>query len=125
MQGLTALHDFKIIGLRSAQGCFDVMVVLDDVEKQLGFVEPLVYRVVDYGDQNVISRFFKVEKEDASLIYSWVEWIFSDSQGGILASEEGKARARKEICAGQRCLYVIEPSWGAEIAVIASAAFVS
>lgn len=122
---MDSLHDLQIVCIDSRNGGLKLISANEKSEKILEFSSPLAYRVTDYSDQNIISRFIEIQSSSTSLVECWVSWIFSDSNGSELASEEGKRKVIDEIHRGKMHLYVIEPSWGAEIAVIASSVAIS
>ncbi|WP_413188860.1 hypothetical protein [Paraburkholderia sacchari] len=83
-------------------------------------------RLIDFASQNVASRLLISPKYTFTLaeVRTWVQWINSrdDSKGKAMSAEEGE-ECVEDIRAGRRALFVLEPSCGAELAVLCESIF--
>jgi len=78
-------------------------------------------RMIDFADQNVASRLLVSPLHDFSLddLRVWIRWIYSrdDAQ----APEPDRIiieRFYQDVMAGRKTLFILEPSCGAEMAVL-------
>jgi hypothetical protein len=78
-------------------------------------------RMIDFAGQNVASRLLISPRYAFSLaeVRTWVQWIHSrdDSKGSAISEQKGNEYLQ-QLQAGQRVLFVLEPSCGAEMAVL-------
>lgn len=87
----------------------------------LRFSGVIAQRMIDFAGQNVASRLlissrFAFTSAEAR---AWVQWINSrdDSKAAVISEETGEEYVR-DFHAGRRVLFVLEPSCGAELAVL-------
>lgn len=87
----------------------------------LKFSGVLAQRMIDFADQNVASRLLISHRYAFTLIEirSWIQWINSrdDSKAAVITEEKGQEYMR-DFAATRRMLFVLEPSCGAEMAVL-------
>ncbi|MEM5330198.1 hypothetical protein VSR34_26855 [Paraburkholderia sp. JHI2823] len=87
----------------------------------LKFFEVVAQRLIDFAGQNVASRLLISPKHTftSADAQTWVQWINSrdDSKGTGISGEEGDKYA-SDFRAGRLTLFVLEPSCGAEMAVL-------
>ncbi|QQC65215.1 hypothetical protein [Paraburkholderia ginsengisoli] len=78
-------------------------------------------RVIDFAGQNVASRLLISPRYafTSAEARTWVQWIDSrdDSKGAAIGEDKGEEYVR-DFRAGRRVLFVLEPSCGAELAVL-------
>jgi hypothetical protein len=87
----------------------------------LRFFGVMGLRTIDFAEQNVASRLLISTRYAFSLaeVRTWVQWINSrDDSKGIAISEQKGAEYFQKLKAGQCVLFVLEPSCGAEMAVL-------
>lgn len=91
----------------------------------LKFSGVLAQRMIDFAGQNVASRLLISHRYAFTLVEvrGWVQWINSrdDSKAAVVSEEKGQEYMR-DFAAGRRLLFVLEPSCGAEIAVLCDSA---
>jgi hypothetical protein len=78
-------------------------------------------RLIDFAGQNVASRILISPRYAFSLaeVRTWLQWMNSrdDSKGAAISEQNGEGCVR-DLVAGHRVLFVLEPSCGAEMAVL-------
>jgi hypothetical protein len=78
-------------------------------------------RMIDFAGQNVASRLLISPRYafTSAEVCRWVQWINSrdDSKAAAISEEKGEAYVA-DFSAGRRVLFVLEPSCGAELAVL-------
>lgn len=78
-------------------------------------------RLIDFAGQNVASRLLISPRYAFSLaeVRTWLQWMSSrnDSEGAAISEHNGEECVR-DLAAGHRVLFVLEPSCGAEMAVL-------
>lgn len=78
-------------------------------------------RLIDFAAQNVASRLLISPRYAFSLaeVRTWLQWMNSrdDSKGAPISEQNGEDCVR-DLAAGHRVLFVLEPSCGAEMAVL-------
>ncbi|MEX3897243.1 hypothetical protein [Paraburkholderia sp. BR10954] len=89
--------------------------------EELRFSGVIGQRMIDFAGQNVVSRLLISPRYAFSLaeVRMWIQWIDSrdDSKGTTLSEQKGDEYVQK-LRAGARLLFVLEPSCGAEMAVL-------
>ena len=121
---LNGLHDAEILGVEIDRHKKSITVRLDLREaKQITIKMEGVshFRAVDLIMQNVISRVLASEIDTMTSEYARrrISWVTSLSDGASFADDEGISAIEHRISAGEMVLLVFEPSWGAEMVVIA------
>lgn len=87
----------------------------------LRFAGVISQRLIDFAEQNVVSRLLISPQYAFSLaeIRTWVQWINSrDDSRGTAISEQKGAEYIQNLKTGLLVLFVLEPSCGAEMAVL-------
>jgi hypothetical protein len=78
-------------------------------------------RLIDFAGQNVASRILISPRYAFSLaeVRTWLQWMNSrdDSKGAAISAQNGEECTR-DLVAGHHVLFVLEPSCGAEMAVL-------
>ncbi|HEV3429505.1 MAG TPA: hypothetical protein VG320_16650 [Paraburkholderia sp.] len=87
----------------------------------LKFSGLIAQRMIDFAGQNVASRLLISHRYAFTLveIRKWIQWIDSrdDSTAAVTSEERGQEYMR-DFAAGRRMLFVLEPSCGAEMAIL-------
>jgi hypothetical protein len=87
----------------------------------LKFSGVIAQRMIDFAGQNVASRLLISPGYAFTLteIRTWIQWINSrdDSKARGISEEKGE-ECMRDFAAGRRALFVLEPSCGAEMAVL-------
>jgi hypothetical protein len=84
-------------------------------------------RANDIVSQNVVSRVLvsSNNKFSADEISHWTKWVTTLTDTSSFATEDQLAMIQEQISQSQYFLLVLEPSWGAEIVVIAKSYSIS
>ncbi|HEY4295801.1 MAG TPA: hypothetical protein VGM85_04945 [Paraburkholderia sp.] len=119
-----SFHDAELTGIehdpeaRALELCF--RRVGGEIEV-LRFSGVIGQRLIDFAGQNVASRLLISPRYAFSLaeVRTWVQWINSrdDSKGAPISEQNGDEYVQN-LKAGHRVLFVLEPSCGAEMAVL-------
>jgi hypothetical protein len=85
--------------------------------------EDCSFRAIDIIPQNVVSRLLLSSEHrfSAAELLHWMTWITGLSDASSFCTPEQISKLCEEVSSGSRTLCVIEPSWGAEFAVLAKA----
>ncbi|WP_322052701.1 hypothetical protein [Paraburkholderia bannensis] len=87
----------------------------------LKFSGVIAQRMIDFAGQNVASRLLISHRYAFTLVEvrRWIQWINSrdDSKAALISEEQGQDY-KQDFAAGRRMLFVLEPSCGAELAVL-------
>jgi hypothetical protein len=87
----------------------------------LKFSGVIAQRMIDFAGQNVASRLLISHRYAFTLVEvrGWIQWINSrdDSKAAVISEEKGQEYMR-DFAARRRILFVLEPSCGAELAVL-------
>jgi hypothetical protein len=120
---LSRLHDAELSALsidRTKRIVTLDFVCPGDVIRQLTFYGVVGFRIVDLIQQNVVSRI--VLSGDRSLsdddVYKWVKWVNTIAGSEVFIQKAEADNLVTRIKAGNLSLLVLEPSWGAELAVV-------
>ena len=114
-------HDAELVGIENVS--FERKAVLtfkrvfgDRARIVLEGVESI--RVCDYIFQNVVSRLFDSMQEGffhTNLLDGHVEWLYTLSDGTCRVNDLTLTEAKTDVRDGKIRLFVLEPSWGAEL----------
>jgi len=124
LAALPSFHDAELMAVEHDPDAKSLTLRLKRVS---GPVETLLLsavvaqRMIDFADQNVASRLLVSPLHDFSLddLRVWIRWIYSrdDAQ----APEPDRIiieRFYQDVMAGRKTLFILEPSCGAEMAVL-------
>ena len=79
-------------------------------------------RLIDYGMQNVVSRLLTSQQaNEREEINFNVTWINETSEGKCLIDKYAVENLVDKIEKGELLLFILEPSWGAEMRLLARA----
>ena len=119
---LSFLHDAELSALSISRK--DSVITMDfvngSVEHRLKFYDVIALRIVDLIQQNVVSQAFLSSSGDLSdeyLIKS-IKWACSLSDSSEFINDSQAKAWIERIKRGELSLFVIEPSWGAELVVV-------
>lgn len=103
-------------------------VNLDGTIEEVAFNGVRAFRVVDYGPQNVVSRLLSSSLPghlSSKDIFLHVTWINSTIEGKCLVNKDAIDKLVEQVEKNDLILFILEPSWGAEISILARAFFLS
>jgi hypothetical protein len=113
LTGIEHVHELRTLELRFRRVGGEVEV--------LRFSGVIRQRLIDFAGQNVASRLLISPRYAFSLaeVRTWLQWMNSrdDSKGAVI-SEQNAEDCVRDLVAGHRVLFVLEPSCGAEMAVL-------
>ncbi|RZF23984.1 hypothetical protein EVC45_41240 [Paraburkholderia sp. UYCP14C] len=119
-----SFHDAELIGIEHDPGARTLELrfrrVGGDTEA-LRFSGVIGQRLIDFAGQNVVSRLLISPRYAFSSgeVRTWLQWINSrDDSKGTAVSEQKGDEYIQNLKAGNRVLFVLEPSCGAEMAVL-------
>ncbi|CCD39185.1 unnamed protein product [Candidatus Paraburkholderia kirkii UZHbot1] len=127
VENLAALPSFHDAELVSIEHDPDVKSLILRFKRVSGPVETLMFsgvvaqRMIDFTDQNVASRLLISPMHRFSLdeFYAWVRWMYS--RDDAKAPELDRTiieRLYRDVADGSKALFILEPSCGAEMAVL-------
>jgi hypothetical protein len=117
-------HDAELVAVEHDPDATSLTVRFKRVAgpvETLEFRGVVAQRMIDFADQNVASRLLISPMYSFSIddLSAWVHWIYS--RDGAKAPELDRGiieRMYQDITAGRKALFVLEPSCGAELAVL-------
>jgi hypothetical protein len=121
---IPSFHDAELIGIEHRPDDRELVLrfrrVAGEIEL-LRFTEVKALRIVDFAEQNVASRLLITPKYQFSSdeACTWVQWV--NSRDDAKAAPIDDEQAKKYVCdfaEGRKALFVLEPSCGAEMAVL-------
>jgi hypothetical protein len=124
VDSVPSFHDAELIGIEHRPDARELVLrfrrVAGEIES-LRFTEVNVLRIVDFAEQNLASRLLISPKYQFSSddVRTWVQWV--NSRDDAKASPIDDERANQYVCdfaAARKALFILEPSCGAEIAVL-------
>lgn len=120
---LRKFHDAELNEIRHDRSLSTVLLSFtneDGSTATITFQGVCGLRVVDYGLQNVVSRLLSSDEiKDHEDIRKNVIWIKGTSEGKCLVNASAVEKLVDEIEGNRLRLFVLEPSWGAEIGILA------
>ncbi|MFM0605813.1 hypothetical protein PQR05_14910 [Paraburkholderia sediminicola] len=124
VEHVPGFHDAELIGIehrpdkRELELCFRRV---GGERESLRFLGVIALRTVDFAAQNVASRLLISPKYSFSPgeVRNWLEWLGGrvDSRPVAITSEKIE-QCFQQLQTGQQSLFVLEPSCGAEMAVL-------
>jgi pyruvate-formate lyase-activating enzyme len=120
-----SFHDAEIIRIDHRREDRELAVHLKRASGDTGvfrFTGVIAQRIVDFTEQNVVSRLLISPRYPFSSdeVRRWVQWVNSrDTVTAVPVDDERADQyARDDLVTGQRALFVLEPSCGAQMAVL-------
>lgn len=127
LEGVPTFHDAELIRIEHCPGSRELLLEFQRVDGSVGtfrFVGVLSQRMVDFAEQNVVSRLLisPAYSFSAAELRQWLSWVDgrTDSRPPVVdASMVGQFA--DDLTSSRRALFVLEPSCGAEAAVVCEA----
>jgi hypothetical protein len=124
------LHDVEVVGVKSRSRENALILSLemsDGPQKYIEFQEVISFRIVDFVEQNVISRIYLSSESTLSdeHLLSRLKWLYSRSDADCFADDKYLTNLIADIRCGHKLLFALEPSAGAEMVVLAGSVRVS
>jgi hypothetical protein len=119
-----SFHDAELVGIEHRPEDRELELRFKRVRGEAAafrFVGVITQRIVDFAEQNVLSRLLISPRYEFSSdeVRTWVRWINSRDDAKAAPVEGEKAdRYVRDFVTGRRALFVLEPSCGAEMAVL-------
>ncbi|MDA0576433.1 hypothetical protein, partial [Burkholderia gladioli] len=121
-------HDAELVGIDHRPADRELLLRFARVDGTIGifrFVGVVSQRIVDFAEQNVVSRLLisPTYNLSATEVEQWSRWV--DSRDDFQATVDRKLIDQRlaDFVAGRQALFVLEPSCGAEIAVVCDSIF--
>ena len=116
-------HDAELVGIehRPADGELVLRFVrVDGTTGTFRFVGVVSQRVVDFAEQNVVSRLLisPTYSFSSAEVAQWLRWVDSREDFQATVDQEHIDQRMADFVAGRKALFVLEPSCGAEVAVV-------
>jgi hypothetical protein len=116
-------HDAELVGIDHQPADRELLLRFKRVDGTTGafrFVGVVSQRLVDFAEQNVVSRLLISPTYHFSVaeVGQWLRWV--DSRDDFQATVDQKQIDQRmaDFAAGRKALFVLEPSCGAEVAVV-------
>jgi len=121
---LSQFHDAELNAIKNDRTASTVCLSFlnpDGAIAEIMFDGVRGFRVVDYGPQNVVSRLLSSALSDLTHkdIIRHVTWLNSTSEGKCLVNVSAINKLIEQIERNELILFILEPSWGAEISILA------
>ena len=123
-------HDAELVGIDHRPADRDLRLRFMRIDGKTGtfrFMGVVSQRVVDFAEQNVVSRLLisPTYHFSAAEVGQWLWWVDSrdDSQATVNQAQVDQRMA--DFVAGRKALFVLEPSCGAEVAVVCDSIWLS
>lgn len=126
MTAVPKLHDYELTLVdidRTRSGLTLLFSGPSSEQVQIAFQDVVTFRITDMQPQNVVFRIQvvrsagKLEEQDISRI----RWLVCQGQDEMLINEQQLDSLVKAVETGELTYVYVEPSWGAEIGVLAGA----
>ncbi|SAL75169.1 hypothetical protein AWB68_04718 [Caballeronia choica] len=119
-----SFHDAEIVRIEHFSDDRELVVSFKRVSGEAGvfrFTGVIAQRIVDFSEQNVVSRLLISPRYRFSSdeVRTWVQWVNSrdDAKAAPIDGERADQYAR-DFVTGRGALFILEPSCGAEMAVL-------
>jgi hypothetical protein len=124
------LHDVEVVGVKSRNRENALVLSLemsDGAPKYIEFQKVKSFRIVDFVEQNVISRIYLSSESTISGEYllSRLKWLYSRSDVDCVYGDKYLENIITDIRCEHKIFFALEPSAGAEMVVLAGAVRVS
>jgi hypothetical protein len=123
-------HDAELVGIDHRPADRELRLRFARVDGTTGtfrFLGVVSLRVVDFAEQNVVSRLLisSTYNFSAAEVGQWLRWV--DSRDDLQATVNQKQIDERiaDFVAGRKALFVLEPSCGAEVAVVCDSIWLS
>ncbi|MGK8889128.1 hypothetical protein [Burkholderia gladioli] len=123
-------HDAELVGIDHRPADRELLLRFARVDGTTGifrFVGVVSQRIVDFAEQNVVSRLLisPTYNFSATEVGQWSRWV--DSRDAFQAPVDQTLIDRRlaDFVAGRKALFVLEPSCGAEVAVVCDSIWLS
>lgn len=120
---LSEFHDSELVSVELQRGNKSLVLGFETANNKLWkfqFSGVVVFRIADVIQQNVVSRVLTVPGHPftAEQLTYWINWASSVSNSDQLLAAAALKSISDKIQKGELLLFVLEPSWGAEAAII-------
>ena len=125
---LSELHDSELISIEIQRDqrllALGFKLVSNEVRK-LRFTNVVGFRVTEVIAQNVVYQalMFPGDPFSTEQLTHWIKWAKNLSDTEPLVTSEALERITGQLQRGELILFVVEPSWGAEVAIICGSIF--
>lgn len=122
--GFPSFHDAELTGIEHDPEMRSLKLRFRRVGGEVGilrFSGVIRQRLIDFAGQNVASRLLISPRYAFSLaeVCNWLQWMDSrDDSKGAAISKQNAEECVRDLTAGNLVLFVLEPSCGAEMAVL-------
>ncbi|WP_186014096.1 hypothetical protein [Burkholderia gladioli] len=121
-------HDAELVGIEHRPADRELLLRFARVDGTTGifrFLGVVSQRIVDFAEQNVVSRLLisPTYNFSATEVEQWSRWV--DSRDDFQATVDEKLIDQRlaDFVAGRKALFVLEPSCGAGVAVVCDSIF--
>jgi pyruvate-formate lyase-activating enzyme len=123
-------HDAELVGIEHRRTDRELLLRFTRVDGTTGtfrFMGVVSQRVVDFAEQNVVSRLLISPTYNFSSadVAQWSRWVDSREDFQATVDQEHIDRHMADFAAGRKALFVLEPSCGAEVAVVCDSIWLS
>ena len=126
---LSELHDSELISIEIQRDQHLLVLgfkLVNNEVRKLRFTNVVGFRVTDVIEQNIVSQvlMFPGYPFSTEQLTHWIKWANSLSDTEPLVTSEALERITGQLQRGELILFVVEPSWGAEVAIICGSVLV-
>lgn len=123
-------HDAELVGIDHRPADRELLLRFARVDGTTGtfhFLGVVSLRVVDFAEQNVVSRLLisPTYNFSAAEVGQWSRWVDSRDDFQATVDQTQVDQRIADFGAGRRALFVLEPSCGAEVAVVCDSIWLS
>ncbi|PMS37084.1 hypothetical protein B0G57_11579 [Trinickia symbiotica] len=116
-------HDAELVGIDHRPTDRELLLRFARVDGTTGtfrFVGVVSQRIVDFAEQNVVSRLLisPTYHFSAAEAGQWLRWVDSRDDSQATVDQKQIDQRIADFVAGRKALFVLEPSCGAEVAVV-------
>ena len=123
-------HDAELVGIDHRPADRELLLRFARVDGTTGtfrFVGVVSQRIVDFAEQNVVSRLLisPTYNFSAAEVGQWLQWVDSREDLQATVDQEEIDQRMADFVAGRKVLFFLEPSCGAEVAVVCESVWLS
>ena len=123
-------HDAELVGIDHQPANRELLLRFQRVDGTTGtfrFMGIISQRVVDFAEQNVVSRLLisPTYGFSATEVGQWLRWVDSREDSQATVDQKQIDQRMADFAAGRKALFVLEPSCGAELAVVCDSIWLS